>query len=353
MDRRLRFAIVGAGSIAQSYAQVFEDLAVARLVAVADVRAEAARALADRFSCPSYTAYQTLASKHARLDGVIICTPPNTHEEISLHFMQQKVNVLCEKPFALDPASARRMVQAAQKTGVKITMASKFRYVDDVVRARSIVMSGILGEVILFENAFTSRVDMANRWNSNPRVSGGGVLVDNGPHSVDIMRYFLGPLAEVQVVAGKPVQGLQVEDTVLIFTRSLGGVMGRIDLSWSINKELDSYVKIYGSRGTISIGWKESKYRQSSSPDWVVFGKGYDKIQAFRSQLTNFVRAINGEEPLLVGPEDALASVEVIETAKVALSQEHWLSVSKGSEKPAHTNGRNHKARSLQQAAGQ
>ena len=154
-----------------------------------------------------------------------------------------------------------------------------------------------------------------------------GCLIDNGTHSVDLMRYFIGPLAEVQVVEGKRVQGLAVEDTVRIFVRSISGIMGTIDLSWSINKELDSYINIYGSQGTVFVGWKESKYRQSSSRDWIVFGNGYDKIQAFRNQIKNFCKSIVGEETLLINAEDALASVEVIEASYAALRRNRWLTV--------------------------
>jgi predicted dehydrogenase len=249
------------------------------------------------------------------------------------------VHVLCEKPLSIDGESARRMIDAAKTSGAKLTMASKFRYVDDVARAKSIVMSGILGEIVLFENAFTSRVDMSRRWNSDPSMSGGGVLIDNGTHSVDLMRYFLGPLAEVQVVEGKRVQGLSVEDTVRIFVHSTSGVVGNIDLSWSIDKELDNYIKIYGSHGTVSVGWKESKYRQSSSQEWVVFGHGYDKVQAFRRQIVNFTRAIRGEETLLITSEDALASVEVVEAAYAALRRNQWVPVGQDRVALPHANG--------------
>lgn len=338
MEHRLRFGLVGAGGIAQAYAQAFQRCESSRVVAVADIRAEAARALAEGLGAQSYDSYQTMA-RRTKLDAVVVCTPPVTHADICQYFLEHQINVLCEKPFTLDVKSARMLRETATRAGVQLTMGSKFRYVDDVIRAKSIVTSGILGEIILFENAFTARVDMASRWNSDPAVSGGGVLIDNGSHSVDLMRYFLGPLADVQVVEGKRVQALAVEDTVRIFVHSVSGVMGSIDLSWSLNKELDSYLNIYGSHGTIVVGWKQSKYRQASSSDWIVFGKGYDKVQAFRSQIDNFARAILGKDMLLITAEDAVASVEAIDAAYNSLRRLQWTAVGRRVARGVRTNG--------------
>jgi predicted dehydrogenase len=326
MSNITKFGLIGAGGIAQAYAQAFGKTPTAQLIAVADVRVDAAKALAEGLGAEHYPSYEAMISSE-QLDAVIICTPPTTHLEISTYCLENGINVLCEKPLSVDSGSAKKMISCAQTHGLILTMASKFRYVEDMIKAKSLVLSGILGEVVLFENAFTSRVDMTNRWNSNPAISGGGVLIDNGTHSIDIMRYFLGPLAQVQVVEGKRVQCLEVEDTVQIFAKTASGIMGNVDLSWSINKNLDYYVRIYGSQGTISIGWKESKYKQTSSPDWVVFGNGYDKVQAFQSQIENFAQAIRGEASLLITAEDALASVEVMEAAYRAMGQTQWTAV--------------------------
>ena len=322
-EAKIKFGLVGAGGIAQAYVQAFRNSDQGELVAIADVRAQAAQALAQEANCPSYDSYQAMVAA-TELDAVIICTPPSTHPDICLDLIEQRIHVLCEKPLSIDSLSARKMIKASKQQGVLLTMASKFRYVADVVKAKSLVESGVIGEIVLFENAFTGRVDMSSRWNSNPTIGGGGVLIDNGTHSVDITRYFLGPLAEIQVVEGKRIQELPVEDTVRIFVKSTSGVMGNIDLSWSINKELDYYLRIYGSQGTISVGWKESKYRQSPQDEWIVFGQGYNKIQAFQSQIDNFSRAILGQDNLLITAEDALASVEAVEAAYAALEQSQW-----------------------------
>jgi predicted dehydrogenase len=315
--------MVGAGGIAQAYAQAFRDSDQAQLVAIADVRTAAADAIAQTCDATAYASHIDMIAAED-LDAVVVCTPPVTHPDICIELTRAGLHVLCEKPLAITSTEARRMFDAAARNNVKLTMATKFRYASDVIRAKALVSSGILGEIILFENVFTGRVDMSQRWNSKPDISGGGVLIDNGTHSVDIMRYFLGPLAELQVVEGRRIQNLPVEDTVRMFVKTVDGVMGSIDLSWSMNKEQPAYISIYGSQGTVLVGWKESKYRRSANEDWIVFGQGYNKFQAFRGQIDNFSRAIRGEDKLLVSPDDAIASVEVIEAAYESLKNSRW-----------------------------
>jgi predicted dehydrogenase len=238
--------------------------------------------------------------------------------------LQEGKHVLCEKPLAVNAQQARRMMEVGRLNGAILTMASKFRFARDVRRAREIVGDGAIGELVFVESAFTSHVDMRNRWNSNAAVSGGGVLIDNGTHAVDILRYFLGNLRDVQIIEGRRMQGLPVEDTVRLFVHNDQGVMGAADLSWSIDKELETFLRLYGSNGTVLVGWKESKFRRRGEPEWHTFGQGYDKIQAFRDQLENFCDAIKGDANLVVTPRDALASVDVIQAAYAALEYARW-----------------------------
>ncbi|HEX8370500.1 MAG TPA: Gfo/Idh/MocA family oxidoreductase [Pyrinomonadaceae bacterium] len=331
---KLKFALIGTGGIAQTYAQAFQTSECCRLVAVADVRKESADAFAEPFGAKSYSDYKKLAENES-VDAVIVSTPPDSHPEIAMFFMNRGVHVLCEKPLCLSASEAREMLDCAEKTGVKFTMASKFRYVEDAVKAKSMVASGILGDVVQFENSFTAKVDMSRRWNSDKAASGGGVLIDNGTHSVDIIRYFLGAIEEVLAVETGSTQNLSVDENIKMLVKTKNGVTASIDLTWGINKELPYFISIYGTSGTLHIGWRESKYKLNSNPDWIQFGTGYDKVQAFRSKIENFAHAIRGKEDLLIKPEDALASVEVIEAAYKSLNQNLWQKVIEKSDAAA------------------
>jgi predicted dehydrogenase len=324
--RDVNVALVGCGRIAESHLEVLQALPDCHLTGVADANPSAAEVAGRRAGAPAFTDVHHLLDQ-ARPDAVVLCTPPATHADLATFFLAEGIHVLCEKPLAVSVAEAERMIAAGQRGDAVLMMASKFRYVADILNARSVIDSGLLGEIVLYENAFCSRVDMANRWNADRAVSGGGVLVDNGSHSVDIARFLLGPIGAVQAQDGKNVQGLAVEDTVQMYFRTVQGVMGTVHLSWSIPKDSDTYINVYGTAGMLSIGWKSAKFRQSEKLNWVSFGEGYRKHDAMKRQMRNFLDAINGLDRPRISEEDALESVRVIEAAYRSLAMNKWLAV--------------------------
>lgn len=325
-DTQVKVAVVGCGRAAQTHLQAISAIEEASLVAVADVNPITAESVSHQFACRFYTDHWKMLDEE-ELDIICVCTPPVSHSQISIDALSRGVHVLCEKPFAIDLEGARRMVEAADKHGVFITMASKYRFVDDIVKAKGIIESGILGDVVLCEITFCSRVDMQNRWPSNPEVSGGGVLIDNGTHAVDLARYLVGPIARVQALHGPRVQKIPVEDTSMLFFESFSGVWGRVDLSWRIHKESESYINVYGSDGTLYIGWKQSRYRQSERNNWVLFGTGYNKLDAFVKQYRHFIECARGRAKPIIDAVDSLESVRIIEIAYASSRMDKWMEV--------------------------
>ena len=152
------------------------------------------------------------------------------------------------------------------------------------------------------------------------------MLIDNGCHSVDIARYLLGPLAKVQAQFGRPVQPIDVEDTARMLFQSHSGALGSIDLSWSIHKQTDAYIRVIGTAGTLEIGWRGSRWKARDA-DWQTFGGGYDKVMAFRNQLQNFIATCRGDGPAVIDELDALASVEVIGAAYQSAAEARWVEI--------------------------
>lgn len=326
--RKTRIGLIGCGRIAQEHLRAFAKIKKVKIQAVSDKMPQKAKSVGEQYNCSSYTDYQDMI-KTENLDAVIVCTPPNMHSKVSIFAMSHGLHVLCEKPFALNISEAEQMCRCVEENNLILMMASKFRFVNDVIKAKAIIESELLGKLVLFENVFCSRVDMTKRWNSRRRISGGGVLIDNGTHSVDIARFLLGPIDLIQAQFGCQVQDIPVEDTARIYFQSRSKVMGTIDLSWSLNKDLSSYINIYGTEGTLSIGWKSSKYKLHEKDKWEIFGTGYNKQKAFEHQSKHFIDCITLKEPPIITWEDGLGSVKVIEKAYESGRINKWLKAGK------------------------
>ena len=320
----LRVTIVGAGAIAGAYLQALQRVHTLHLVAGVDPSERARAALPA--GVPTFASLDALFAAKLPVHAALVLAPPVHHEALTLACLRAGLHVLCEKPLAPTVAAAERMLAAARAAGRVLMMGSKFRYTPDVAAARALLDEGRCGEIVMYENVFCSHVDMTRRWNSDVAQSGGGVLIDNGCHSVDLARYLLGPIARVQTMFGRRAQAISVEDTARILFTSESGALGSIDLSWSVHKETDAYVRIHGTRGTLEVGWKTSRYKPVNGT-WQPFGAGYDKVAAFAGQLANFAAAVRGDERPVIGDADALASVVVIDCAYRSAREARWIEV--------------------------
>ncbi|MBK8978354.1 MAG: Gfo/Idh/MocA family oxidoreductase [Planctomycetes bacterium] len=339
MSGALRLAVVGAGGrIAQDYLTVLPDSADLAVVAFVEADATARARLSgpqrggDRppgstRPPPVFDSVDALLLDGPEFDVALLLTPPATHEPLTIELLHAGRHVLCEKPLATDVAAARRMLDAARAADRLLVMASKFRFVADVDRARELLDAGAVGTPLLYENVFCAPVPMAGRWNADPAVSGGGVLIDNGAHAADLARCLGGEVVAITAAAAAPrVQDVAVEDTARVTIETASGAVGHVDLSWSLSTGRPDYATVHGTAGSLSLCWSGLRLRDARGAVRDL-GDGYDKRRAFGAQLEQFARAVRGLEPPRPDATDALHSVAFVAAAYRAMRERRRIAI--------------------------
>jgi predicted dehydrogenase len=325
-DQPLRIGIIGAGNIGKAYAMAIASRPSVVVGAVCDIDDSESRALASTTGVPGFDSHKSLAESET-CDAVIVSTPPATHAPVVIDCLDRGLDVLCEKPFTLDLETAQGMFDVATRNERLLAMASKFRYVSDVAQARDLIRSGLIGDPMVIDVMFASRVDMSDRWNTVEAISGGGVLIDNGTHAVDIVRYLVGPIRRVSAMRGPSESSEGVEDTAIMLAETSRDTIASIQVSWAIAPNNESFVVVHGTKGTIEVGWSRSMHRGADGGDWVSFGHGYSKMDALGSNVENFAAASRGREPIRISTVEVLASVAVIEGAYRGINSGRWVDI--------------------------
>ncbi len=320
----MRIGIIGLGRAGRIHLEAWRAMTGAQVTAVSD-RAPAIRRWAREEGLPIYTNPLDMIAR-APLDAVSICTPPIHHAPLAIAALERGLDVICEKPLAVGGREALRMLRTAAREKRHLLLATKFRHVPDVIAARGLIAGGEIGEPVAFEIDFSSMVDMSRRWNAKRAVAGGGVIIDNGCHAFDIVNFLFGTVARVQATRLKPVQNIGVEDSATIVVAAGRGLVGRIELSWSLNTGRETYLTVYGSKGTIEVGWRGSRLRVAGQEPRPI-GPGYHKGMAHQRMMEAFRAVVQqGRQPWIT-PGEVMRTVATVEAAYRSMRSGGWATV--------------------------
>jgi predicted dehydrogenase len=244
----MRFGLIGAGSIGSVRAAALQQSPVCSLAAIFDL--DAARASAVAPSARLFDSAEAMIASDA-IDAVVISTPPPTHEPLVLAAMKAGKHALVEKPMASTPDACRRMAAAALEAGLVLSVGYNHRYFEAVKLVRDVVRSGEIGN-LSHVRAYAGHGGLAEfkaPWMYDAEVMGGGALMDNGTHIVDMARYIMGDATHVFGQASNKVWSLGVEDEAVTLLRDDEGVFASIEASWDEWKGYRFHIEAYGDRG--------------------------------------------------------------------------------------------------------
>lgn len=285
--------------------------------------------------CAGVDVFDSLGSLAAAgAEAVAISTPADTHSDLTDEAIGLGLSVVCDKPFSLEPAAARRSVALAEERGVTLSPYQNRRWDSDFLTVRVLVDDGTLGEVHRFESRFERYAP-----SRGPGTSGGGTLLDFGAHLVDQALTLLGPVETVHAEARTRENGL--DDDVFVALRHTNGAVSHLWGSWSQHAPGPRF-RVTGSAATLVVTTADTQEeailagtRPSGDAPWGVEEPSeLDRIftpsgsrpvtlepGAWDTYYPTFARAVRGEGAPPVAANDAVATADVLEAARVSIER--------------------------------
>ena len=252
--KKVKLAIVGAGSISYNHGHGIERIEEAELVAVCDIHKEQLEKFSQTFQLEERHCYTDTDEmlKNEEIDGVIICTPDQFHHTDAVKAMKAGKHVLCEKPMSLSLDECRDMVKVAEETGMKFMIGQVCRKAPGFVKAKEMVDAGVIGELFLVESEYAHDYLIhpgVDNWRMTPERH---PIIGGGCHAVDRLRWIAGDPEEVFAYANhKMLPKWPVNDCVLSVFKFPNDVIGKVMTSIGCKRNYTMRTVLYGSKGTI------------------------------------------------------------------------------------------------------
>jgi predicted dehydrogenase len=264
----LGVGIVGAGRAGARRAEVLARATGARLVAVADVDAGRAEVMARAFGSRVYAEPEALFGARD-VQAVIVATPHHWLAPVAKAALEAGKHVLCEKPLARTPEEAAALVAVAAQSKRALKTGFNHRYHPAIAEAHRLAREGRIGRLLVLRCRYGhgGRTGYEHEWRAD-RVSGGGELLDQGVHALDLFRWFAGEFTEMSAMVSSAYWPIEVEDNAFCLLRTAEGVTASLHASWTQWKNLFSF-EVFGESGYLEIEGLGGSY----GPERLVIGE--------------------------------------------------------------------------------
>lgn len=315
----VRWGIIGAGGFAdRRILPILKEARGCQLEAVMVRDKERARKLAEKYGARRYYDSAEELLQDREIDAVYICTPVYLHKEHTIKAAQRGKHVLCEKPLALNVEEGVEMVKTCREKGVKLMVAFMMRFHPAHREARRIIEEGALGKVVLAHiQNFLWYPPTEGAWRQNPKLGGGGALMDVGSHCIDLLTFLLGKAKRALGIMDNVLFPYPVEDTSVLFLEFERGCRGVVENSFAIPHR-ENHLEIYGERGSLlisrSIGpYTDFRMRLLSEKGEEVLPLSYEN--PYRLEFEAFSQCIEEDSPSPITGEEGVENLRIMEAA--------------------------------------
>ncbi|MFC1619551.1 Gfo/Idh/MocA family protein [Candidatus Neomarinimicrobiota bacterium] len=256
-SQKICWGLIGCGDIAEKrVAPAFLELNSCELIAVNRADYDRAESFAQGFGAAKWYRHYEQLIADPEIDAVYIATPVNLHAEQTIAAAEAGKHVLCEKPMAMNVAECDWMIATGNSAGVKLGIAYYRHFYPVVLRAKELVDSGMIGEVMLAQiNAFewfNLKEGDPSYWRMVKEQAGGGPMFDFGCHRLEVLLHILGPIRTLKGLHGNVLFDRNMEDTTVTCYQFERGTLGTISVSHGAFEPQDT-LDIFGSKGSIHI----------------------------------------------------------------------------------------------------
>ncbi|QWD13020.1 Gfo/Idh/MocA family oxidoreductase [Polynucleobacter paneuropaeus] len=258
IDKKLGVGIIGCGLIGQKRAASLGDGGY--LVACADIDQSRARQLSERYGAKAYASWHDLLSDQ-NINLVVISTLHDSLAEITLAAINAGKHILVEKPAARSASELAPVIAAVKNSDIKVHVGFNHRYHRSLQKAKLILDSGALGDLMFVRARYGhgARLGYEKEWRANPMLSGGGELIDQGPHLIDLARWFMGDFTDVQGFAHTYYWNMPVDDNGFMLLKTPKQQVAFLHASCTEWKNLFS-MEVYGKAGKLELSGLGGSY---------------------------------------------------------------------------------------------